>query len=72
MESSFGKAHLLSCLALFRDDPNQINHLLDPFDQVTTDQVKAAARKYLVAENRTVIDRVPQPKEQKAAAKGGN
>jgi len=72
VESSFGKAHLLSCLALFRDDPNQINHLLDPFDKVTADQIKAAARKYLVAENRTVIDRVPQAKEQKADAKGGN
>lgn len=72
VESSFGKAHLLSCLALFRDDPNQINHLLDPFDKVSGEQIKAAARKYLVAENRTVIDRVPQPKDQKADTKGGN
>jgi zinc protease len=72
VESSFGRAHLLSCLALFRDDPNQINHLLDPFDKVSAEQIKSAAKKYLVAENRTVIDRVPQPKDQKAAAKGGN
>lgn len=68
VESSFGKAHLLSCLALFRDDPSQINHLLDPFDKVSTEQIKSAARKYLVADNRTVIDRVPA----KADAKGGN
>jgi predicted Zn-dependent peptidase len=64
LESSFGKAHLLSVLALFRDDPNQINSLLTPFENVTAAQVKAAAAKYLVASNRTVIDRVPEPKSQ--------
>jgi predicted Zn-dependent peptidase len=64
LESSFGKAHLLSVLALFRDDPNQINSLLTPFEGVTAAQVKAAAAKYLVASNRTVIDRVPEAKSQ--------
>jgi zinc protease len=61
LESSFGKTHLLSALALFRDDPAQINSLLTPFENVTADQIKAAA-KYLVASNRTVIDRVPEAK----------
>jgi predicted Zn-dependent peptidase len=64
LESSFGKAHLLSVLALFRDDPNQINSLLTPFEGVTAAQIKTAAAKYLVAGNRTVIDRVPEPKSQ--------
>ena len=64
LESSFGKAHLLSALALFRDDPNQINTLLTPFENVSAVQVKAAAAKYLVATNRTVIDRVPENKPQ--------
>jgi len=64
VESSFGKAHLLSVLALFRDDPNQINSLLTPFESVTTAQVKGAAAKYLVSSNRTVIDRVPEQKSQ--------
>ncbi len=64
VESSFGKAHLLAVLALFRDDPNQINSLLTPFESVTAAQIKAAAAKYLVAGNRTVIDRVPEPKSQ--------
>lgn len=72
LESTFGKAHLLSCLALFRDDPNQINHLLEPFEKVTVEQIKGVARKYLVATNRTVIDRVPQAKDQKTEAKGVN
>ena len=64
VESSFGKAHLLSVLALFRNDPNQINSLLTPFENVTAAQVKAVAAKYLVASNRTVIDRVPEQKTQ--------
>jgi predicted Zn-dependent peptidase len=65
LESSFGKTHLLSALALFRDNPQQINSLLTPFENVTTAQVKAAAAKYMVATNRTVIDRVPETKSQK-------
>jgi predicted Zn-dependent peptidase len=64
VEGSFGKTHLLSALALFRDDPQQINSLLTPFENVTAAQVKAAAAKYLVATNRTVIDRVPEAKAQ--------
>ena len=64
LESSFGKSHLLASLALFRDDPQQINSLLTPFENVTTAQVKAAAAKYMVATNRTVIDRVPEAKPQ--------
>ena len=64
LESSFGKTHLLSALALFRDNPQQINSLLTPFESVTAAQVKAAAAKYLVATNRTVIDRVPDTKPQ--------
>ncbi len=68
LESTYGKTHLLSVLALFRDDPNQINSLLTPFEKVTSEEVKAVAKKYLVAGNRTVIDRIP---EAKAQTKGG-
>jgi predicted Zn-dependent peptidase len=64
LESAFGKAHLLSVLSLFRDDPNHINSLLKPFENVTNEQVKTAAKKYLVATNRTVIDRVPTAKSE--------
>ena len=62
LESSFGKTHLLSALALFRDDPAQINSLLTAFESVTADQIKSVAAKYLIASNRTVIDRVPEAK----------
>ena len=68
LESTFGKTHLLSVLALFRDDPNQINSLSQPFETVTSEQIRAVAKKYLVAQNRTIINRVPQAKD----AKGGN
>src|ERR1051326_926506 len=64
VESSFGKAHLLSALALFSDEPQQINSLLTPFENVTAAQIKSAAAKYLVASNRTAIDRVPEAKAQ--------
>ena len=69
VESAFGKMHLLSVLALFRDNPGQINSLLTPFESVTNEQIKTAARKYLVASNRTVINRVPEAKTQTT---GGN
>lgn len=59
LESGFGKANLLASFALFRDDPNLINTTLQAFENVTAAQVKAAATKYLVTSNRTIIDRVP-------------
>jgi predicted Zn-dependent peptidase len=62
LESTFGKAHLLSSLALFRDKPAEINNALAPFETVTRDQIKAVAKKYFVPENRTVVDRVPEQK----------
>jgi len=62
IESDFGKLHMLSSLALFRDDPNQINSFLNAFESVTAAQVKSVAAKYLVPTNRTVIDRVPEAK----------
>ncbi|MGI8732379.1 MAG: M16 family metallopeptidase [Pyrinomonadaceae bacterium] len=62
LESGFGKANLLASFALFRDDPGLINTSLQSFESVTAAQVKAAAAKYLVASNRTIIDRVPEAK----------
>ncbi|MBD0327013.1 MAG: insulinase family protein, partial [Pyrinomonadaceae bacterium] len=62
LESTFNKAHLLSSLALFRDNPGHINKILEPYEAVTIEQIKTAAKKYLVPENRTVVDRVPEQK----------
>jgi predicted Zn-dependent peptidase len=60
LESTFGRAHLLSALALFRDDPQRINALPNALDGVTSEQIQAVARKYYVPSNRTVVDRVPE------------
>jgi zinc protease len=55
----FGRSDLLAALALYDDNPNRINTILSDVDSVTAAEVRAAARKYLVPANRTVIDRVP-------------
>src|SRR5689334_20701269 len=60
LESTFGKANLLASFALFNDDPGRINKVLGAYDAVTAEQIQNAAKKYLVAENRTAIDRVPE------------
>jgi len=70
LESGFGKANLLAAFTLFRGDPALINTALQAFESVTPAQAQAAAKKYLVSTNRTVIDRVPEPKAE-GAAKGG-
>ncbi len=71
LESGFGKANLLASFALFRDEPALINTSLQSFENVTAAQVKAVAAKYLVATNRTIIDRVPEVKPTTAEAKPG-
>jgi zinc protease len=61
----FGRTDLLAAFALYDDNPNLINTILGELDKVTTADVQAAAKKYMVPSNRTSIDRVP------AAATGG-
>jgi zinc protease len=58
-QGGFGRADLLAALALYDDDPNKINTILTDIDAVTAAQVQAAAKKYLVPTNRTIIDRRP-------------
>jgi len=60
LETTFGRANLLASFALFHDDPSLINKTIATYDAVTLDQVQNAARKYLVPENRTAVDRVPE------------
>lgn len=50
------------------DDPNLINTIVDKFDQVTADQVKAAAREYLVASGLAVVTDLPRPPQGKTGA----
>jgi zinc protease len=56
----FGRADLLAALALYDDNPNRINTILSDLDKVSAADVRAAARRYLVPTNRTIIDRIPE------------
>jgi zinc protease len=55
-----GTAQTLAALALFRDNPGAVNTLLDTYMKVKTSDLQAAAAKYLVSSNRTIIDRTPE------------
>jgi len=50
-----GLVDLLAVFALFDDDPERINRLEDEFDVVTPELIRATAREYLRAGNRSVI-----------------
>jgi len=54
-----GRANLLGIFALFDDDPGRINTILSELEQVTVDDVQAAAARWLVPTNRTSIDSRP-------------
>ena len=60
----FGRADLLAALALYDDDPNRINTILNELDKITAADVREAARKYLAPANRTSIDRRPEGGER--------
>ncbi|HUA01766.1 MAG TPA: pitrilysin family protein [Candidatus Aquilonibacter sp.] len=55
----FGLMHFLACFTLFDGDPHRINTILDGFLAVTPAHVQAAARRYLVPQNRAVLFRKP-------------
>lgn len=55
----FGLMHYLACFTLFDGDPERINTALDGFLAVTPAEAQAAARKYLVPQNRAVLLRRP-------------
>ena len=57
----FGRANLLAAFALFDDDPARINTILNEIDEVTVEDVKAAA-KWFAPSNRTSIDSRPAAK----------
>jgi predicted Zn-dependent peptidase len=51
----FGRANLLSCFALFDDDPARINTLEDEFKKVTPEVIKKTVKEYLRSTNRTIL-----------------
>jgi predicted Zn-dependent peptidase len=66
-----GKVDLLACFALFDDDPDQINTLVENFKKLTPEDLQAAAKQYLRPQNRTILEIAVAPKPAAAAAPGG-
>ena len=64
----FGLMHLLACFTLFDGEPQLVNSILTGFLEVTSEQVLAAARKYLLPENRAIVFRKPELKAAEVAA----
>ena len=59
LEIPIERASALAHATLFDGAPSRVNQIPDELAKVTSDDIKAFARKYLVTTNRTVIDRVP-------------
>jgi zinc protease len=69
LEIPIERASALSHAVLFDGDFHSVYQVPEDLAKITPSQVRAFAAKYLVATNRTIIDRVPTP-EQKDEQKG--
>ena len=58
----YGLMHLLACFSLFDGESDLVNTILDGFEQVTPARVQAAAQKYIVPRNRSIVLRQPVKK----------
>jgi zinc protease len=65
----YGLMHLLACFALFDNDPQLVNSILDGFLAVTRDQIQAVAKKVLRPGNRAIVFRRPAPGQPQAGVK---
>jgi zinc protease len=64
----YGLMHLLACFTLFDGEPQLVNTILDGFLRVTREELQAAAKKFLRAENRAIVFRTPAEKDAREAA----
>lgn len=69
--STLATANAIGRDAVYFNDPNLINTVIEKEDAVTLDQVNQAARKYLVRDQRTVVTTLPAPQETSAASAPG-
>jgi predicted Zn-dependent peptidase len=58
----YGLMHYLACFTLFDNDPTLVNSILDGFLNVTQEQVREAAQRYLDPRRRAIIFRLPSGK----------
>ena len=71
MEAPLDRASLLSHATLLDGSPVRVNEIPQELAQVTPDEVRAFAAKYLVKTRRTIINRVPAAAAGPDAQKGG-
>ncbi|MGE5325927.1 MAG: M16 family metallopeptidase [Deltaproteobacteria bacterium] len=64
------RASVLSHATMFDGTPERVNEIPGEIAKVTPAEIKEFARKYLVATNRTIINRVPAKKSQGGSEKG--
>jgi zinc protease len=64
----YGLMHLLACFTLFDSEPQLVNSILEGFLQVKAEEVQAAAKKYMRAENRAIVFRRPAGAAAREAA----
>jgi predicted Zn-dependent peptidase len=58
----YGLMHYLACFTLFDNDPRLVNSVLQGFGDVTLEQVRGAAQKYLDPARRALVIRQPAKK----------
>jgi zinc protease len=66
MEQPINRASLIAHAALFDGNAARVNTIPADIDKITPKEVQAFAQKYLVPTNRTVVERNPVAKTQKA------
>ena len=71
LEIPVSRASALAHAALLDGDPMRVYSVPDELNKVTADEVRAFAAKYLVKNNRTIIDRVPAAKSATPDSKEG-
>ena len=69
LEMPVQRASVLSHATLFDGNPSRVDEVPGEIAKVTSAEIKAFAKKYLVVTSRTIINRVPAPKP---GAKGAN
>ncbi len=73
LEMPVSRASVLAHATLFDGNPSRVNEIPDELARVTSEEIRAFTRKYLVKTNRTVLNRVPaKASAQKAGEKGAN
>jgi predicted Zn-dependent peptidase len=59
LDTNLRRALILGRYKLYWDDPGAVNTELAKYDAVTNERIKEVAAKYLVDENRTILDVMP-------------